>query len=828
MSTFLDVSRPEPLGARSVSLGRDRTTRGVHLGTKAVLASVVLLVLALGSVTGVTLVSSVHGLRLQAEEAGRQSAAAALAGFSGLREPSAANIARTLDVVLDDQLRAVAAATALLVEAAEVGGRSPGYLNDALAQIAFRSPVRAIDVIGREAPHYTSGIETFHDDLLEPEFARLLSAPPAGATAAVPARYRVGGLFKAAAAQTTHRPVIVRIEHVLDPGAATTGWSGADGTGAQDLAAEQARGLALLLAHGMELAAEAGWSVPEVNARLGTIVDNTTVKRIEVFGQNGAPVYSAGPAGPDGGLIAMEVPLGSSIDLGEQRSWLLAAGYDAERRWIAAAAALRGTGSLGVAVSLATRAGEGSLVQSGWQAEADRLVSVGDVRGVWVVRAGPGGFQLAAAAPRPGTGGGEAADAWSAWSEEVYGQVVSATEREASVSLASVSLADMDRSRIVSAARDRSAPDFHTVVLIEASAPYIAAQMRSVLSVGLGSGFLLLCLTIGAASWGARRWVTGPLEAVAESTVVLTGGTRPECLPGRLLDRRDELGTLGRSFEAMADEVLARRDELQGMVDERTASLRKANDELTNARRHLDHDFDLAKSVQTALVPTGARTFGRFELCSRVTPAGDLGGDFVSVLPRDDGRVLFALCDVSGKGVAAALFMACAQGALAAAASDDQDLRRIVADMNVRLCRRNESKMFVTGVVGVLDPGTGVVEYVCAGHEPAIVLKPDGAVEKLESTDSLALGLLDLQEFESADREIRPGDAVVFYTDGVTDAADPSDEAFGEGRLQNLVAGHAGASAQELVDVLWNRIAQFADGTPAPDDKTALVVRCVS
>ena len=159
--------------------------RDRRLGTTAALGLTAVLITAIGGTTAGALWISVNALRIQAEETGRQAAVTAATSFTTLAEPSAANIVRTLDIVLHDHLQAQAAATALLVEAAESAGHGARYIEDALAQIAFRSPIRRIDVTSAAAgPSYSSEATPLKHTELEPAFAPLATMPATGRTAA--------------------------------------------------------------------------------------------------------------------------------------------------------------------------------------------------------------------------------------------------------------------------------------------------------------------------------------------------------------------------------------------------------------------------------------------------------------------------------------------------------------------------------------------------------------------------------------------------------------------------------------------------------------------
>ena len=791
-----------------------------------------ILVVAIGGTSVLGVASSIRALRAQAEDSGRAAAVNALSAFTRLRDPSAANVAATLDIALDDQLRAAAAATAMLVEAAEVAGRGQTYVDDALAQLAARSPIRRIDVLASGGVVYSGAVEPLALESVEPPIAALLSGSSVGLTLSVPARQDADGLVKAAAAQGAAMALVVRVEYVVDPVSARAAWLDPDGGPVQALADGQVLGVARLLAHAVELAQEASWSPVQITARLEAIVANTAVECIDLHSVDGRTLYSVvNPLFEDLSCVfePVHVP-------GRQNAVLEPGFYDARRRWISGAAADRGNGGLGVGVVLSARAGPGSFVDTGWQAEVDELAAVTDVLGAWAVElpAGSSGLRLAAAAPRPGLAVDGRLDGWSRWGPR-HESVVDGLSPDSS-SVGVLSAGGSGGSTVVSGAFSAALDGSAAVVVLETAADHIAEEMDEAVLRGVvaAAGSLLLTAALSVAF--VRYSVTNPLALLADAMVALAGGRRPAGLPARLLRRRDELGTLGRMFTSMAAQVLARRDELAAMVEERTVSLRQANHRLTAARARMDQDVSLARRVQHSLVPTGTRVVGGLEFSSRMTPAGDLGGDFVMVAVRDDGRVLAAVCDVSGKGVAAALFMVCAQGALVAASGLHDKLVELVADLNDRLCQGNESRMFVTGAFFLADADAGDLEYVCAGHEPPILVDASGEVGKLESSDSLALGILPNQRYRAFTHRLERGETAVVYTDGVTDAVDMEGRLFGENRLRNLLRGaFSGApdpgrdsagrlSSAAVVDLVWSSVADFSGSVPPTDDKTLLVV----
>ena len=133
--------------------------------------------------------------------------------------------------------------------------------------------------------------------------------------------------------------------------------------------------------------------------------------------------------------------------------------------------------------------------------------------------------------------------------------------------------------------------------------------------------------------------------------------------------------------------------------------------------------------------------------------------------------------------------------------------------------------MFVTGWIGWYDPKRHRIEYVSAGHEPPIVLQPDGGSSKLQENGNLPLGLSDTERFAKRTHELRPGETVIAYTDGMTDAQNPQNELYGEKRLAEALRLSQQQTPEEILQDLWTSIELFSGPTPPTDDKTCMVIR---
>ena len=257
------------------------------------------------------------------------------------------------------------------------------------------------------------------------------------------------------------------------------------------------------------------------------------------------------------------------------------------------------------------------------------------------------------------------------------------------------------------------------------------------------------------------------------------------------------------------------------LVRRRTRALRAQ----MAARARIESELRIAREIQLSFVPRTYPPLPGWEIHGDLRPAREVGGDFYDCFLLEDGRLYFALGDVSDKGVPAALFMAVTKTLLGASAVTGDSPAAIVDRVNRRTVLANEQCMFITAFCGILDPGTGRVVYTNAGHNPPLALRADGDVEVLEHGRAPALGIADDAQYGFYDIILGPGDALFMYTDGVTEAMDRAGAFFTDERLRAAVAGYRGRSAQQLAGAVLGEVTAFADGTPQADDIAVLVIR---
>lgn len=247
------------------------------------------------------------------------------------------------------------------------------------------------------------------------------------------------------------------------------------------------------------------------------------------------------------------------------------------------------------------------------------------------------------------------------------------------------------------------------------------------------------------------------------------------------------------------------------------------------ARAKLESEMDLAARIQADLFPAEMPRVDGYEFAARNRPARQCGGDYYDAIamagPGGSKRLLLCVADVSGKGLPAALLMSNMQATLRALFGRTGSLPALAGQASELLYASTAPQKYVTAALVDLDPQTGECRFVGAGHVDTLVVRGDGEVVTLPST-GMPLGLMPpgLAHTELA-VTLGPGDTLVLYSDGVTDAVDATEQEYGDARLVELLRGAAGQPPQVLIDRIMTAIDAFAGGTPQFDDITLLIAR---
>ena len=238
----------------------------------------------------------------------------------------------------------------------------------------------------------------------------------------------------------------------------------------------------------------------------------------------------------------------------------------------------------------------------------------------------------------------------------------------------------------------------------------------------------------------------------------------------------------------------------------------------------LENELDIASKIQQSILPGQFPTPPGFQVFANMEPARNVGGDFYDVIRLENGRMGLAIADVSGKGVPAALFMMSSRTLLKGTAIGGADPAEVLTQVNDLLCEQNEAAMFVTVLYAVYDPERGEFTYACGGHDPPLVVHADGSSTSLPLTGGLALGVAPGFQYGQRTVPVAPGDTLVLYTDGVTEAMNSGNEQFGLERLREIFTGAPPKSVREAIDWIFAAVSDFAGDAPQFDDVTCLAV----
>lgn len=303
-------------------------------------------------------------------------------------------------------------------------------------------------------------------------------------------------------------------------------------------------------------------------------------------------------------------------------------------------------------------------------------------------------------------------------------------------------------------------------------------------------------------------------RSIARATSALQRGASE--LEGRNLGYRipiqgdDDLWDVAAAFNRMA----------AGLEEGRAAEIE---------RERLESELRLAREIHSRLLPAGAPQIAGLDLAGTSIPADRVGGDFFDYILEDRmterGRgVGLVIADVAGKGLAAALLMSSFRASLLSQAQHEANPAAILGEVNQFLLRVMEPGRFVTAFLGFLDPASGTLVYASAGHNPPLLVRATGESEELAES-GMILGIMDGVQYPAGRVELRPGDLLALYTDGVTEAQSAIGELWGEGRFLDLLRRSAGASCAEIVARLLEELRAFEGTHGRSDDITALFVR---
>jgi serine phosphatase RsbU (regulator of sigma subunit) len=323
---------------------------------------------------------------------------------------------------------------------------------------------------------------------------------------------------------------------------------------------------------------------------------------------------------------------------------------------------------------------------------------------------------------------------------------------------------------------------------------------------------------------GVRSLVCAPLKVGERVTgAIVLGNVKPASYTAGELKLLNTLAL--QTATAIENARLFERTVQAALERERLMALHK---ETEIARAKLESEFEFAARIQSDLFPASMPTVAGYDLAARNRPARHCGGDYYEALAVADAsgadRLVVCVADVSGKGMPAALLMSNMQATLRALIVEAPSLHVLAARANDLLFASTSPNKYVTAALLELTPATGAARFVSAGHADCLLLKANGAAERLTSTGT-PLGLMGAgQLYDETDVRVEQGDWVVLYSDGVPDAQNGDGEEFGEERLLRIVSEHNGGTASALVERVFAAIDRFVGDAPQFDDITMLIV----
>ncbi|AMK10720.1 SpoIIE family protein phosphatase [Pseudodesulfovibrio indicus] len=329
---------------------------------------------------------------------------------------------------------------------------------------------------------------------------------------------------------------------------------------------------------------------------------------------------------------------------------------------------------------------------------------------------------------------------------------------------------------------------------------------KSMIIIGVIGFVLLVLVTVGIA-----RRITLPLRELSGSAREIASGNLDLMLPE--IRANDEVGDLADSFRYM-------KNSLKDFIRDLTST--------TAAKERIESELRIAREIQMGILPKLFPAFPdrkEFEVFASIEPAKEVGGDLYDFFFVDEKHFCFLVGDVSGKGVPAAFFMAVTKTLLKVVAERGLDPGEILTKVNADLASENESCMFVTLFLAIMNIETGETRYANAGHNPPIYLPCGGKPEWIPPLGEPVAGIMDTMVYTTKTMTLRPGDIVFIYTDGVTEAMDPEKTLFSEDRLLGLLTKDDEPFAPKLVKDVAAAIKEFARGAEQSDDITMLAMQ---
>ncbi|MCR5346200.1 MAG: SpoIIE family protein phosphatase [Fretibacterium sp.] len=329
--------------------------------------------------------------------------------------------------------------------------------------------------------------------------------------------------------------------------------------------------------------------------------------------------------------------------------------------------------------------------------------------------------------------------------------------------------------------------------------------------VGVTAVLLLLMLLLYG--WYLKRHLLDPIQQIADETLRFAQeNTQPSVPLGLRIKSSNEIGQLARTIDRMEADI---RDYIENLT------------RVTQEKEQFQAELNVATKIQADMLPRTFPSFParkEFALFATMTPAKEVGGDFYDFFMIDDKHLALVIADVSGKGIPAALFMVIAKTLIKNRASMGGSPSEILKDVNKSLCDGNESGFFVTVWLGILDISTGKIAAANAGHEYPVIKRAGGSWELIKDKHSPAVAVLETMKFRETEMELRPGDSLYLYTDGVAEATNSNKELYGTERMIDALNRHMDETVIDLLTSMKREVDDFVGDAPQFDDITMLTL----
>ena len=284
----------------------------------------------------------------------------------------------------------------------------------------------------------------------------------------------------------------------------------------------------------------------------------------------------------------------------------------------------------------------------------------------------------------------------------------------------------------------------------------------------------------------------------------------------------DTLGRITKGDLNVTVDVRSNR-EFSSLSDDINSTVATLKQYIAEAAARIDKELEYAKQIQLSALPTNFPEGEDYTIYAQMIAAKEVGGDFYDFYKLNDTTVAFLAADVSGKGIPAAMFMMTAKTIIKDLAESGMSVNEIFTRANEKLCENNESGMFVTAWMGILDLTTGRMQFANAGHNPPLLKRASGEFEYLKTRAGFVLAGMEGVRYRAGELTLSPGDRLFLYTDGVPEATNADNKLYGEDRLLTFMNQHAAVDAVTLLPALKANIDEFVGEAPQFDDITMLM-----